>query len=330
MTAASVEAGARGRDDLTAERAVDRRLVHKLAIEEVLVTDAAEVDGGYVALTQLPRAHRLFADTPLRYYDVGLVGEAARQAVMVVLHNFLAVPFDTRFVIGSVRVALDDLEANRIGPLPAEMEVEVTFDSVRRRASGFVRGVSGTAACRLGGVRSGTFEGALVLMPDRTYETVREPAARPVAGTARGGLSDAAAVGRSDPRNVVLSPVESRGARTYRALVAADPSDPVFFDHPQDHHPGMLLIEAARQIAIAAVARELSADPAALVAVEVEARFTRFAELDEPLECSATVTLRERHEAGWPQRVNVTMLQRGEPVAALAATVSGALTGGSR
>jgi hypothetical protein len=310
---------------------VDRRLVHKLAIEEVLVTDAAEVDGGYVALTQLPRAHRLFADTPLPYYDVGLVGEAARQAVMVVLHSFLAVPFDARFVIGSVRVALDDLDANRVGPLPTDMAVEVAFDSVRRRNNGFVRGVSGTAACRIGGVRSGTFEGALVLMPDRTYETVREPAqARPAARAGRRALSDAAAVGRSDPRNVVLGPVESRGARTYRAPVAADPSDPVFFDHPQDHHPGMLLIEAARQIAIAAVARELGADPAALVAVEVEARFSRFAELDEPLECSATVMLRERHEVDGPQRVHVTMLQRGEPVAALAATVAQAGPGGPR
>lgn len=68
------------------------------------------------------------------------------------------------------------------------------------------------------------------------------------------------------------------------AEVLVDPEHPYFFEHPVDHVPGLLLIEAFRQAGIAAV-HQLCGVPldAAMVVDGFQAAFTRYAELDQPL-----------------------------------------------
>ncbi|MER5918117.1 AfsA-related hotdog domain-containing protein [Streptomyces sp. NPDC001982] len=59
-----------------------------------------------------------------------------------------------------------------------------------------------------------------------------------------------ALVGRTSPADVVLTPTEEPG----RWLLTPDFNHPILFDHHADHLPGMVLLEAARQAATAAVA----------------------------------------------------------------------------
>jgi hypothetical protein len=312
------------RAGLTADRPVSRRLVHKLAVEEVFVTGAVADGDLYVALAQLPRAHRLYGDSPLPYHDIGLIGEASRQAVMTVLHEFLEVPFDARFVIRSVRVALEDLAANRRASTPTEMEVEVRFDRIRERR-GSIRSVTGVATCRIGGAPSATFEGTLAFLPAELYASMRDhtaevgPASEAAAAPAvLSERSAAASVGRSDPRNVVLSPLEEAGGTSRRATVVVDPADPVFFDHPQDHYPGTVLLEAARQMATATAMPALGVAGQDLVVRELDAEFARFAELGAALECEATL---EDGATVGAVPIEVVMHQGGEQVARIGARV---------
>jgi hypothetical protein len=84
----------------------------------------------------------------------------------------------------------------------------------------------------------------------------------------------AADVGRALAADVVLA--EPAPGRTDRRRLRVDTAHPVFFDHPLDHVPGMLLLEAARQAALLQTGGERA--PNAYDAV-----FHRYAELDEPL-----------------------------------------------
>ncbi len=66
-----------------------------------------------------------------------------------------------------------------------------------------------------------------------------------------------------------------------RGYVRVDLQDPVFFDHPLDHVPGMLLVVAGLELAEhAAMLRPAN--------VSFRLTFTKFCELDAPVEVSAT------------------------------------------
>ena len=84
--------------------------------------------------------------------------------------------------------------------------------------------------------------------------------------------------------NVLLERIAPLGAPEHRfaALVRVEPSHPFFFDHPLDHVPGMLLIEAARQFGVA-VSHRYYGVPGdfAFVLEGVEVSFERYAELDQ-------------------------------------------------
>jgi hypothetical protein len=90
------------------------------------------------------------------------------------------------------------------------------------------------------------------------------------------------------PENVALSRIDAWDPEQPRdrcvAQVLVDPEHPYFFEHPVDHVPGLLLIEAARQLCIAAAHRFLEVPlHAAMIVDEVHVRFERYAELDPPL-----------------------------------------------
>lgn len=73
----------------------------------------------------------------------------------------------------------------------------------------------------------------------------------------------------------------ARSGGVSHGLVRVDRQDPVFFDHPLDHVPGMLLAVAALELAeYAAMLR-----PATVI---FRLTFTKFCELDAPVEVNAT------------------------------------------
>lgn len=72
-----------------------------------------------------------------------------------------------------------------------------------------------------------------------------------------------------------------RSGGVARGLIRVDLQDPVFFDHPLDHVPGMLLVVAGLELAEhAAMLRPAN--------VSFLLTFTEFCELDAPVEVSAT------------------------------------------
>ncbi|QCX81948.1 A-factor biosynthesis hotdog domain protein [Streptomyces sp. YIM 121038] len=304
---------------LTTDRGVRRQLVHKRAVEHVLTTAVARHGDRLLGSAQLPRCHRYFNDTSTPYYDLLLVAEAARQTVEAMTHELLDVPLDARFVLGGLAVEITRLPALRVGPAPTDLAVELHIDRSRRSRSGTLRALEGVAQCHVEGEPAARFSGALRFVPADTYTDLRaDPAPEPADTRADSPAAPApgpadplpprgtpALVGRTDPRNVLIGRPDVRGRETL-ARVVPDPADPVFFDHPLDHLPGMLLVEAARQCALVTRARDSGVPVTALVATACRAAFREFAEHDAPLWCRA------RPEG--PTGVRVSVEQRGRAI----------------
>ncbi|WP_328874514.1 A-factor biosynthesis protein [Streptomyces sp. NBC_00287] len=250
---------------------VPRQLVHRAAVAETLLTGWHRIGTDqFRVAAQWPRAHQLHVSSDRTAYEPLLVTETVRQAGTLLAHTEYDVPLGHRFVLQELSVSIRP-EHLAVGPVPAEPALTVKIFDVRHRA-GRVAAFSLTAAVTIENtqVASACFAASWTsdsvyrrLRGGRTPATVTAPSPPP-------GLPPAL-VYRTVPADVVLA----RPDRSGRWQLRVDTAHPVFFDHPLDHVPGMLLLEAAVQAA-RVVDGEAGA-PASL-----HASFDRYAELDQP------------------------------------------------
>lgn len=278
------------------EQTVPRKLTHRWAVSEVYVTDAAQLGTEeFLAGVQVPRAHCVWYDRRFPFHDPLAVVEAGRQAAFVVVHRYFGVPVEGySFVSQQIDYRVVDLERFRDdGRSPLEGVFHLVLSDQEERDGDLV-GVTFRAELTVGGRPAMTMGGRLVFFPRADYEVMR------VYGRARGTEHaaeppvpaqqlDPALVGRVDRRNVVLADIPQHSPGQHRFGLVVDPSHPSFFDHPQDHVPGPLIVEALRQAAIVAAQRDgVVASPVAVLGAG-DAEFLGFAELDALTVCSASV-----------------------------------------
>lgn len=302
---------------LSYQRPMDRVLVHRRAVMEVFVTDAVRRgDDDYAVAVQAPRAHAYYNDHLQQpsVLDPLLLLEAARQAVTVVAHQWLDVPYGTSFLISRWTTEFTDVQALRCaGEEPDELVVEVVTRELKRRGTRLLAATMEcvfTVAGRVAG-RSTVVAGYL---SGDGYHAHREktrgsvpPMSSAMPAERAGLLVVPALVGRERPENVVL--VDARPvADGMEARLDVPVRHPALYDHPLDHVPAMALMEAARQLAVLTTAGA-NAPAEHLYAHAFDAEFTRFVELDSPVTVTAT-----RVETADGPRVAVDFRQEGESV----------------
>ena len=250
---------------------VPRQLVHRAAVAETFLTGWTSTGPDrFRVLAQWPRAHQLHVSPDRTSYEPLLVAETVRQCGALLAHTEYEVPLDRQFVLHELR--LTTLPGHlAVGPVPAEPVLDITVTEVRRKG---VRpaAMRYDADVRIAGVTVATGHVSVSWTNESVYRRLRggrtpdSVTALPVPA----GLT-ADAVYRALPADVVLAPTRRRD----RWQLRVDTAHPVFFDHPLDHVPGMLFLEAARQ---AAWARTLgAAQPTSFRTV-----FHQYAELDRP------------------------------------------------
>ncbi|MEU0055323.1 ScbA/BarX family gamma-butyrolactone biosynthesis protein [Streptomyces sp. NPDC006334] len=251
---------------------VARQLVHRAAVAETFLTGWRRTGTDRFSVSaQWPRVHPVHVSCDRSAYDPLLVVETVRQSGTLVAHTEYDVPLDHQFVLQEFRIATVAGKLG-VGPLPAEPEVELAFTDVRYRGRH-------PAAVRYSArvLR----DGEPLATADVAFSSVSAPVYRRLrGGRTPGGVTTvpvpeavpAAGVGRALAADVVLA----GAGRRDRWQLRVDTAHPVFFDHPLDHVPGMLLLEAARQ---AARLRTGAEHPP----VAYRARFHQYAELDEPV-----------------------------------------------
>jgi hypothetical protein len=324
--------------ELTYSRTVDRDLVHRDSLGEVFLTDLKATgltgrgtdpgrdsggdSGGdpgsgpiraphYTAAAQLPRSHAYYGDHLLRptAYDPVLLLEASRQAALAGAHEFYGVPGDHKFILTHLRIALTRPEHVVVGATPCRLAMRVAVTAHRHR-EGRTTGLDyeiglyaqdreiGSAAV---GLRFKSPEDYLRLRLDN-----RNGKPLPSSATLRDRFEYAAVdpylVGRANADNVVLSGCEAAGGGS-RALLRVPATHPSMFDHPQDHLPGMVLAEAARQLALLSALESRGLSPSRTPVTALSVIFNRFGELDRPAELQC--------EQPCPPQTGVTWTQGG-------------------
>lgn len=287
----STSAIAPGVRELEFVRSVDRRLLHRRALSEVFLTDTTAVGGQrFLAGAQLPSSHAYFTDhIGHTVIDPILLLECARQAETYGAHTHLGVDDDTKFVLQSWSMRLPGLFSAHSGD-PAELTVQVTSDrpaGVRAPA----RSVTYDMRFLLSGEAVGEARMAVGYLSSATYSFIRSKrrGSPPVSSDDVTTVPATVApqdLGRANPANALLiDPVHDGDGIT--AGVRTPNDNPSMFDHAQDHLPGMVLTEAARQAALYAGAELLGRPADATTLVGFDLGFARFAELDAPTTVSA-------------------------------------------
>ena len=283
---------------LSFERTVPCSLAHRRALGEVFVADTAPTGmDEFIAAIQIPRAHSVWFDRKADYHDPLSTVEAIRQAMIVVGHRYLNVPFGMPASLQRISFTVEDLSAYSDGansPLEGIARVRAgrTADSY-----GHVAESSFEATLTIDASPALTLRGGGIHFPADAYHQLRthQQANRLAQGQSHDGAVepvDPARVGRRDVRNVVIGAPRLASTPDVGPLIplVVDQRHPSFFDHAYDHVPGPLLLEGCRQAAILA-AVEAGALTSPVVAVTACAMtFNGFAELGPVIGYSAVAS----------------------------------------
>ncbi|WP_251095494.1 ScbA/BarX family gamma-butyrolactone biosynthesis protein [Streptomyces sp. Caat 7-52] len=253
---------------------VPKEYVHRAAVTEVFLTGWRQTDGDTCTVTaQWPRAHSFYGPAE-GFHDPLLFSETLRQTVPLLSHAVYGAPMDHKQIWRDLRVSLEPA-ALRAGTAPAELELRIRCSDVEQRA-GVLRGMRMDVTATRDGLRLATASTTFSSHGRALYRRLRGAYA-----DAEQAMADAIElplplgpelVGRDRHRDVVLSPRGDDGRWQLRVHTL----HPIIFDHPNDHAPGMLLLEAARQ------ATQHHLGPAPVLATGLDAAFHRYAELDAP------------------------------------------------
>ncbi|MCX5387488.1 ScbA/BarX family gamma-butyrolactone biosynthesis protein [Streptomyces sp. NBC_00083] len=234
-------------------------------------------------------------------YDPRILAQAVRQSGLVVAHGEYGVPLEHQTVLNALRFRISPgFRAPRDEATALRITIDVSDPNPGRRTPSSLH-------MRFHLAR----EGITVARADSRFGWISPAAYRRLRGDHIAvdwaewpvpAPVTPARVGRVAAGDVVLAP----GDRDHSWLLRNDVSNTLLFDHPVDHVPGLVLVEAAHQAAYAFSA------PLPLHAIRVDSRFDRYVEFDRPCLIEA-MPLPTHAQNGSSVRVVAT--QGGETVA---------------
>ncbi|WP_079248705.1 ScbA/BarX family gamma-butyrolactone biosynthesis protein [Streptomyces sp. MJM1172] len=251
---------------------VPREYVHRSSVAEVFLTGYKRIDDNVFLIGgQWPRAHTFFTSVDGRSHDPVQAAETLRQAGLLLCHSEYGVPLKHKMLLWTLDFTADPSQL-RIGTSPTELEILATCRDFVWKGNKFSGVLEVTIRCDGRDAASGTATFSCV--SSAVYRRLRgeagfESALRPLP---RQTPVPTAEAGRLLAADVVLAPADRPG----RWLLSPDLGHPILFEHANDHHPGMVLVEAARQAAYATLA-----DPA-FTPTGIETAFRSYAEFDAP------------------------------------------------
>lgn len=292
---------------LRVEQTVPRAWVHKRSLDNVLVTEIRACgEDRFICAGRLPTAHRFFNDTGRQpYNDILFYTELGRQASLAVCHAFLNVALDDVFIFEGSHAALTDVVFRTPSPSTDTVAIEIHVEELTRRKNNAVSRVVTEHTMWIGSqpVFNGT--GAFTIQPTAVFQRLRKKAA-PVQPQVR---VRAPRLLEDDGSNVTIStPRRNQESNEFTASLIVDQDHPYFFDHPCDHVPGMLLLEACAQLALTAYHESTDIRPLGITAYATH--FTQFVECDTPVTLTASVSP-DSAVVGLPPTVALVISQQG-------------------
>jgi hypothetical protein len=201
-----------------------------------------------------------------------MVVETLRQLTVLIAHSELSVPLGHQFLMPMMSVAVSP-GARLDSSVPADVTVIVRVSSVKVGIEG-AAAFDTTAVFYVAGRSVATGKASARILDPAVYRRFRKGQSPGGPLASPGAPVPAERVGHSSSRNVVIG----HGRSPRRWPIRVDVSNPVLFDHPLDHVPGVLMIEAVRQ-ALRWETRDPSLDLA-----QFQSTFISVAELDQEAE----------------------------------------------
>lgn len=229
------------------DHTIDRALVHRDSIAEVLLTDLIRLDElELLVAAQWPRSHRVYRPDPSGRHDPMLILESIRQTGLAVSHFAFGVGFDQQSLMRDVGFTLDQRFEPRALRSATNLAITVTCRDLIMRG-GRLRGMTIELSFAADGLPFATGCGTVRWMPAQNYAALRARSGAILDWDELRWASvlpprSASPVRAAD--DALLSREPGPGDRR-RLVVPLD--HPVYFDHPLDHAPGMLIIDAAWQ-----------------------------------------------------------------------------------
>ncbi|MEV6947491.1 AfsA-related hotdog domain-containing protein [Streptomyces sp. NPDC051172] len=318
---------------LSTQRTLSRRLVHRSAISEVFLTDFQSVDENtFRAAAQLPPRHFYYGDHTARpaMHDPLAVFESVRQMLLCAMHLQHDAGHDTKSI-----TATASLEITDPGPLRARGALDLLLLGDVQLAKNYRDAISRVVhqvRVMAGGRQVGVVTVDTAQRPDTVYEKLRmsHRATPPPMSSAVPVRTDGVAppprlVGREQAENVVLENADVTDGAV-RARLRVPTTHPSMFEHAQDHVPGPVMMEAARQAALLLAADGQDPDPTGYYPQYLDAEYLRFAELDSDI---TVVTRRVADPVDGGLRTETAFVQQDETVARMRVRLAAAHTTGA-
>lgn len=287
---------------LRVEQTVPRAWVHKRSLDNVLVTEIrATAEDRFICAGRLPTAHRFFNDPGRQpYTDILFYTELGRQASLAVSHAFLNVALDDVFIFEGSHAALTNVVFRSPVPADASVAIDVHVEELTRRKNNAVSRVVIEHTMWIGSqpVFNGT--GAFTIQPATVFQRLRKKVPLPQASATP---EEAPA-----PNITIAAPRRTPESNEFTTSLLVDKGHPYFFDHPCDHIPGMLLLEACAQLALTAYRESTDIRPLGITAYATH--FTQFVECNVPVTLTASVSP-DSAVIGLPPTVAIVISQQG-------------------
>jgi hypothetical protein len=293
--------------ELAFQQTIPRRLVHRAAVAEVFVTDAAVVgEDRFVVGAQWPRDHALYHPDAQGRSDPLLFAETIRQALVYLAHWHYGVPLTHRFIGRESELEVTDPDALCVGAEPLAVVLRARWVPLGGSSSRRYEARLEVELC-VGSVVCGRGSLWVVMVPERHYRLLRGDVSgrgRVPAMTGGGRQVPPAVVGRLRAKDSVLVSDGPAG----QWLLRADPGHAVLFDHATDHLPLMVLLEGVRQLGHLLVHEpgggQMGQRPWVLAGLDAQCR--AWAELDEP---TRLVVCEDTDEGPEGRRLGIDVVQ---------------------
>ncbi len=267
---------------------VAREYVHRAALAEVFLTGWRERSSDTFTVTaQWPRFHSFYADES-GVYDPMLLCETIRQTFPLLAHAAYGMPMEHALSWSRFQYSVNPQKLT-IRERPAELELRVRCHDIKYQRSVPARMAMTIEVYRdeqLMAVAETNFgcHSRAVYQRLRQGRTDAQALMRTAAATLAHAAETPERTGRTRPRDVVIAPTGTAGD----CLLRVDTAHPIFFDHPLDHAPGMLILEAISQCSRAAFG-----DTAPAVVPSMDITFNQYVEFDSP--CRLHVSTGDAH-----------------------------------
>ncbi|MGB0944052.1 MAG: AfsA-related hotdog domain-containing protein [Marinomonas sp.] len=265
---------------------VNKKLVHRAAVSEVFLTDVkSTADDKFYTGAHLPRTHSYYNDVPgkTHYENIALL-EVCRQSSIIIAHNFYEVPLNAKFIFNEAKFHIKNNKALSVKATPSFVLTEVDVISKEFRGDN-LSGLTYEMRIYVDGCLAATKLMDISWMPVPIWNKVRSKGLKFVENFSEITYSPSPAklelkslLGRENTDNLVLHPVEEINNQ-FTAKLHVNDTHPAMFDHPLDHVPGMLLIEAFRQMSFYSIQKKYGLSHSDVYMKDCDIEFTKFTEL---------------------------------------------------